>query len=350
MPAAVQAGIRRPAAEVVFLLLAALGVGGCKTPQSFVPAEVPKELQKVSHPPYVIEPPDIIQVDLIAAVPKSPYRIRPLDALSVSVTGALPESPVPGIVSVEPDGTVYLGAPYGAVTVAGSTLDEARVAIEQAVSKFIGKDKKVAASVALAQTRATQQVRGPHLVRSDGTIGLGTYGEVYVVGMTVKEARQAIQQHLATYFQDPEVAVDVVGYNSKVYYVVYDGGGAGQQVLRFPITGNETVLDAIGQMNGLATVSDHRKIWISRPSPGCGVHQVLPVNWMAITEQGDVQTNYQVLPGDRIFVKAYPMVTADTTLARVIAPLERLFGVTLLGSQTVRSFGPNNNNNGFGFP
>lgn len=308
---------------------------------------VPKELQKVSHPPYIIEPPDILQIDLVTSVPKPPYLIRALDALSISVPNAPQDAPIAGVISVDPDGTIYLGPGYGAVAVRGLSLDQARSTIEQHLLK--SGLKKPDTNLSLAQTRASQQIRGPHLVRADGTVGLGTYGAVRVVGLTLPEAKKAIESHLEQYFLEPEVSLDVVGYNSKIYYIVYDGGGAGQQVLRFPVTGNETVLDAVGQMYGLATVSDKRRIWVSRPSPSGGGHQILPVDWRAITEQGDPGTNYQLLPGDRVFVKAYPLVTADTTLARVIAPIERLLGVTLLGSGTVRSFG-SNNNSGTGVP
>jgi hypothetical protein len=35
---------------------------------------------------------------------------------------------------------------------------------------------------------------------------------------------------------------------------------------------------------------------------------------------------------------AKPIVTFDTTLARVLAPLERVLGVTLLGRTTVAAF------------
>jgi protein involved in polysaccharide export with SLBB domain len=208
---------------------------------------VPKELTKVSHPVYTIEPPDILQIDLLTAIPKPPYRIRPLDVLTVAVAGALPESPIAGNVTVEPDGTIFLGPPYGSVTVGGLTLEEARKEVEQLLTKFV---KKPEATVTLAQTRAAQQVRGPHLVRADGTIGLGIYGAVRVVGLTLPEAKRAVEEQLRTNFRDPEVAVDIIGYNSKVYYVVYDGGGLGQQVIRFPITGNETVLDGVGQFGG----------------------------------------------------------------------------------------------------
>jgi polysaccharide export outer membrane protein len=155
--------------------------------------------------------------------------------------------------------------------------------------------------------------------------------------MTTTQARQAIEAHLRQYLQDPEVSVDVLSFNSKLYYGIFDGGGAGQQVFRLPVTGNETVLDAIGQVNGLSPVSSKHHIWVARPSSSdCGPPQVMPVDWVGISTRGVTDTNYQLFPGDRIYVKADTMVTVDTFLARLLAPAERLFGFTLLGSGVVR--------------
>lgn len=294
----------------------------------------PRELAKVSHREYLIEPPDILQIDLIAAVPKPPYRIKPLDVVGIVVPDAYPDAPIAGTYTVDPDGTVNLGPPYGIVSVSGKTIEEATKAVTAYLSKII-KDPVV--SVSLAQTRAVQQIRGQHLVRADGAVSLGAYGLVRVVGMTHSQAKAAIEMHLADYFLDPEISLDIVGYNSKVYYVVFDYGGAGQQITRIPITGSETVLDGISQLNGLPTVADTHRIWLTRPNPDGTSPTILPVNWTAIVEQGDASTNYQVLPGDRICVKAYPLVETDTKLARLLAPVERVLGITLLGSSTVNS-------------
>ena len=311
-----------------------------------VAADVPRELMKTTHPAYVIEPPDILQIDLISAVPKAPYRVRALDALSFNVANTLPDAPISGPYNVEPNGTVFLGLSYGSVSVAGLTLDEVRVATEKLLA---GSLKNPVVNVSLYQARATQQVRGPHLVRPDGTIGLGSYGQVPVVGLTLPLAKLAIESHLKEYFQDPEVSIDVVGFNSKVYYVVLDYGGAGQQIVTQPATGNETVLDAIGRTGGLPTVADARGIWVARPGAEDQAVQVLPVDWKAVVEGADTRTNYQVLPGDRVFVKAYDIVAVDNKLARIIAPVERLLGVTLLGSSTVNTIrtDPNQFNSGF---
>jgi polysaccharide biosynthesis/export protein len=143
--------------------------------------------------------------------------------------------------------------------------------------------------------------------------------------------------------------VSVYAYNSKSYYVVTEGAGLGDRVARYPITGNETVLDAISQIQGLQQVSS-KKIWVARPAPsGESCDQILPVDWCAITQRGVVDSNYQLLPGDRVFVAEDKLVAIDTRLGKVIAPLERLFGVTALGNSTVRGFRNNNGNNGNNF-
>lgn len=314
---------------------------------------IPTELCKISLPPYRIEPPDILMIDTLRMIPLPPYLIEPLDILLINLAQPLPNQPITGNYAVSPSGMVSLGFTYGAVRVAGMTLEEAEAAIRNHLRKVLENPQ---VSVALGQIRAVQQTRGEHLVGPDGTISLGTYGDVYVAGMTRCEAKQAIEAHLSHFLLNPEISLSVYAYNSKVYYVITDGGGYGQQVYRFPITGNETVLDGISNITGLPAVASKKKIWLARPAPPChDCDQILPVDWRAIVEGGSTKTNYQLLPGDRIYVKADCLIQLDNTLAKVFAPIERVLGITLLGSTTVNSirFNPNrnnNNNNGFFTP
>ena len=211
------------------------------------------------------------------------------------------------------------------------------------------KDAEI--TVSLAQSQGVQQIAGQHIVRPDGTVGLGSYGSVYVAGMTIAQAKQAIEAHLAQYLYKPEVSLDVYAFNSKFYYVITDFAGAGQQVVKLPHTGNETVLDAIANVGGLSAVSS-KKLWVARPAPtGCGEDdQILPVDWCGITQKGQVKTNYQLLPGDRVFVMAQPLSKFDTYLARTLAPVQRVLGVTLYGASTARILNNlgNTGNGGFG--
>ena len=76
--------------------------------------------------------------------------------------------------------------------------------------------------------------------------------------------------------------------------MIVEGAGTGDGIYRFPITGNETVLDAVAQINGLQQVSS-KKIWIARPTPDpCDV-QILPVDYFAVTKE---RGNLKQLPVD----------------------------------------------------
>lgn len=232
---------------------------------------VPRELSKVTLPPYVIEAPDVLQVDVILA-------------------------PFPENLATNRYST-YLDP---------------------------------------------QPVNGQYLVKMDGTILLGIYGSVQVAGLTIDQARERVRDFIAEQAKKTkdilQVTVDVVAYNSKQFYVITDGAGYGEQVHPFPITGSETVLDAMGRVGGLPAVGSRRRIWVARRSPHADCpEQKLPVDWVAITQCGITATNYQVLPGDRIYVQAEAIFRIDNAMAKFLSPIERTFGIVLLGSSTVNS-------------
>lgn len=334
--------VRSALGVVLGACLLAPGCQTCPTGATFSPSagtSVPRELSKASLPPYVIETPDILTIDAVRVIPKPPLRLDALDTVMIRAANVTPENPIDGLYVVEPEGTVNFGPPYPTVAVAGLTQDQARAAVIKRL-KEAGFTKVEVPLLTLAQSRALQQIRGEHLVRPDGTVGLGTYGSVYVAGLTIDQARAAIEQQLSQYLLNPQVSVDVAAYNSKVYYIVASGGGYGEQVYSFPHTGNETVLDALSKIGGLPAVASKHRLWVARPAPAdADCYQVLPVDWQALTRGGATATNYQVLPGDRIFVDADPLVTAYTAVDRLVNPLERVFSGILLGSGVAQSLG-----------
>ena len=221
----------------------------------------------------------MLEVDAIKIVPKSPYRVGTLDYLQIRVNGSLPDQPINGTYAVEPGGYINLGPSYGRVKVTGSTLDEAAEAIFKELQRTL---KQPQVSVVLGGFPAgLQQVGGQHRVGPDGKVNLGVYGMVFVTGLTVEQARAAIEKQLSQFLESPQVSVDVYTYASKYYYIISQGGGLGDRLVRVQITGNETVLDAISATNGLSQVSS-KKIWIARPTP-TGCDQILPVSYDEIT-------------------------------------------------------------------
>jgi len=341
-------------------LCGCLAVSGCVAPLALreVTADValtdiPRELQKVSIPAYRVETPDILSIESVNNIRPVGDPLRAGDDLAIRVAGTLPPDPsadpvqnefkqISGIYRVQTDGTVDLGPEYGSVIVEGLSITGARAAIDAHLRREAGlNDPKV--SVSLPNLNGKQMISGEHVIRPDGTVALGIYGSVYVNGMTLEEVKTAVEQHLARYMHQPEVLVDVLAYNSKTIYVIADGGGAGESVVKLPFTGNETVLDAIADVQGLSEVSS-KNIWVARPGPATGaVAQTMPVDWRAITQDAVTTTNYQLLPGDRIYIKADHMIATDNFIAKFTIPMSRLFGITLLGNGTVQAVkrGPN---------
>ena len=80
-------------------------------------------------------------------------------------------------------------------------LDEMKAAIEKHLKQSLKPGYQV--TVSLAQSRALQIIRGEHLVGQDGKITLGIYGSVRVVGLTLEEAKAAIEAHLSRFLQRP---------------------------------------------------------------------------------------------------------------------------------------------------
>ncbi len=252
------------------------------------PPPVPREFNKQALPPYVVEPPDILLIEGSAAITD-------------------PLQPLAGQHLVRPDGTISLGI-NGVVPVAGLTIEQIRDAI--AATLLAGPLKNVKELTVPGPDGKPVPIKGP-----DGR----------PVGRPTLESVKA------------ELNVDVVAYNSKFYYIITDGGGYGAQVYRFPITGNETVLDALSQIYGLPTVASKKKIWLARATPDHAPPKVLPVDWCGLVKKGSSATNYQVYPGDRLYVESDCLIRFDTGMSKFLSPILRGFGATLLGASTVET-------------
>ncbi len=152
-------------------------------------------------------------------------------------------------------------------------------------------------------------VNGEYLIHPDGTVYLGAYGPTRVSGLTIDQATAEVRKHMVGHdllrgsvaADDLVVVLDVKRYNSKCYYVITDFAGTGAQVVRLPVTGKETVRDAVTNVAGLATKATDVRVELLRKAGGR--EDVLPVDWVGITRQGRSETNYQLLPGDRIYIQ-----------------------------------------------
>jgi polysaccharide biosynthesis/export protein len=173
-------------------------------------------------------------------------------------------------------------------------------------------------------------ISGERLVRPNGTISLGWYGDVSVAGLTVPEVKERIVKHLREFLMDeqlglikmdPETAewirdangepvmidpkesdrvfVDVTAYNSKSYYVQGEFWTPG----KLPVTGHERVIDAIDYSGGLTSNADHDQVFLYRQPADGGPVQTMKIDVDQVLLGDDLSTNYHLQPGDKLVAR-----------------------------------------------
>lgn len=140
---------------------------------------------------------------------------------------------------------------------------------------------------------------GDQEVLVDGSIDLGRFGRIRVSGMTIEGIEAAISdQILAISGETEAVNVQLIDSHAARVYVLGAVGSPGA----YEIDGNETVLDAILLAGGLTSTASPCDIIMVRPTDPCDCRVVQRVCYRQITQLGDVTTNYQLQPGDRVVV------------------------------------------------
>ena len=117
-----------------------------------------------------------------------------------------------------------------------------------------------------AEQDVVKHLRGQMAVRPDGTILLGPLGSVVVAAATVSEAEERVRRHLGM----DGVRLRVAQFNSKRYYVIFDGA-SGEQVIPLPADGNESVLDVLNSSGVVPRLSAKpANVWVARRTPDQG--------------------------------------------------------------------------------
>lgn len=262
-------------------------------------------LERAFGVPYVIEPPDVLEISGARLEFVGPRKIEARDRLRLRYTGPKAKSDFASALSdddtltVDNAGNINLGSGcrFNAL---GFTIEEA----DKFVRLFLERElpgSKVKVSLEFAD--GDSEINRRHLVGPDGRINLGKYGSPSVNGLTLDEAREAVEERInrPSYVSCTGLVLNLFQNNSKKYYIITKGPDFGDNVVTAPITGNETVLDALAAIGGL---DGEAKLWIARPAPqGQGAEKTLPIEYESITNGDDTSTNYQLWPGDRLFIK-----------------------------------------------
>nr|WP_295382149.1 XrtA/PEP-CTERM system exopolysaccharide export protein [Pseudoxanthomonas sp.] len=137
-------------------------------------------------------------------------------------------------------------------------------------------------------------------VRPDGMISVPLVGDVSAGGRTPQEVAKDIQDKLATFVRDPQVAVILTDLRSHEYLSRVRVTGAVRQPVSLPYRPGMTVLDAVLAAGGITEFAAPDRSDLHRKS--AEETRTYAVRLDRILNRGDLSTNYPVSPGDVITV------------------------------------------------
>lgn len=254
----------------------------------------------------------------LAVAPLASYNVEISDTLSVEPVSFDATIRLPGDQVVKPDGTISLGE-FGDYQVHGKTVELMQLEIQAQIDERLRTDMEVEFAKSQAQLAADEQRNESDLLdleqdsdSEEDEVGADKFEREQARSA---RARREFDRRLDEALKQNRVSVRLTNWDSKKIYVLGDVNSPGSFLFR----GNETVLDAIIEAGGLATKANHHDIIVSRPSSCGDCRTVMKVCYDQIVQLGDASTNYQLQPGDRVFV---PSLTFMDDLKQTFSPFK----------------------------
>ena len=171
------------------------------------------------------------------------------------------------------------------------------------------------------------EVSGQFVINSEGNIQYDFVGDVPVAGLTKKKVEEVLIQKLSQYIISPEVNIKIVGYNSKVVYVIGEVGRPGKIYMQGDTI---TVREALVQA-GLPLLS--AKTGKSKLiTPAANARPLTKsINIHKLLYEGDLRENLVMKPGDTLYIP--PTILAKAL--RVIQPVAQPIGEAAGTGRTV---------------
>ncbi|MFQ5698081.1 MAG: polysaccharide biosynthesis/export family protein [Myxococcota bacterium] len=157
-------------------------------------------------------------------------------------------------------------------------------------------------------------------VRPDGRVSLDLIGDLEVASKTVEEIRDEITTRIARYIVHPDVTVILRQSSSRTYYVFGQVRAPGA----YPIIGTVTVAGALGQARGGTKFAALNSARLVRPTEA---GRVFRIRLEDITQRGIGDTNYELQPGDMIYVPPTLGARVGFAIQAFFFPVQQALGV-----------------------
>jgi polysaccharide export outer membrane protein len=171
-----------------------------------------------------------------------------------------------------------------------------------------------------------------YLVEPDGTVRVPVLGRIHIIGYTIREATQMLEQKFSQYYIKPFILLTVT--NRRV--IVFPGDPGAARVV--PLTNNNTTLmEVLASMGGLTTNGKARKIKLIRGDPNKPDIYLIDLSKIedikqayTIMQEGDiVYVTPQYQPASDLVGKISPTISALSVLTSLLVTIILLKGTKL---------------------
>ncbi len=129
-------------------------------------------------------------------------------------------------------------------------------------------------------------------IRPDGTYFMPLAGNLMANGLTLVQLQALLVEKLGRVLRDPQVDVEITEYASKVFYIF----GQTYRPGIYPVRATTTLLEGVAGAGGPTEKANLGNAFLIRAKT------VVPVDFYALFQRGDVSQNLLLADGDIIFL------------------------------------------------
>jgi polysaccharide export outer membrane protein len=167
--------------------------------------------------------------------------------------------------------------------------------------------------------RNQPEFSGAFAVGFDGKIQYNYLGDIPIAGLTKYEVQQVLEKMLSRYVRVPQVNVTIIGYNSKVVYVIGEVNSPGKFIMRGDAIKLREALLAAGLPTDDAALGRVHVI-----KPDLDRPKVKVINVKRILYAGKLKDDLELYSGEIIVVPSTVLSKVNNFLGRLLSPAAKV--------------------------
>ena len=163
--------------------------------------------------------------------------------------------------------------------------------------------------------RNQPEFSGDFVVGPNGAIQYNYLGDISVLGLNKNEVQEVITKLLEPFVRVPEVLVTIVGYNSKVVYVLGEVARPGKYIMRGDTIKLREAIVAAGLPTFFAA---QRRTHVIKPD--IKKPKVRKVDLYKVLYEGKLQQDIDIYPGEIVVIPSTFLSGINRFLGQLLSP------------------------------